>query len=79
MNNLQGISSRVDEVKSQTSNLEYKETKDAKSEQQREKRIEKNEDTLAGVAQWTGCQPVNQRATCLIPNQGTRLGCGPGP
>ena len=34
---------------------------------------------LAGVAQWIECWPVNQRATGLIPSQGTCLGCGPGP
>ena len=30
---------------------------------------------LAGVAQWIGCQPMNQR----VMGQGTCLGCGPGP
>ena len=30
---------------------------------------------LADVPQWTECWPMNQRA----PNQGTCLGCGPGP
>ena len=36
--------------------------------------------TLAGVAQWTECQPANQRVTGLIPNLGhICLGCGPGP
>ena len=34
---------------------------------------------LAGVAQWTEHQPVNQMVTGSIPSQGTRLGCGPGP
>ena len=34
---------------------------------------------LAGVAQWIECWPVNQRATGLIPSQGTCLGCRPGP
>ena len=34
---------------------------------------------LAGVAQWTECQPVNQRVAGLFPSQGTWLGCGPGP
>ena len=32
---------------------------------------------LAGVAQWTECQSVNQRVAGLIPSQGTCLGCGP--
>ena len=35
--------------------------------------------TLAGVAQWTECQPAKQKITGLIPSQGTCLGCGPGP
>ena len=30
--------------------------------------------SLAGVAQWIECQPVNQRVTGLIPSQGTCLG-----
>ena len=34
---------------------------------------------LAGVAQWTECQPANQRVTGSIPSWGTCLGCGPGP
>ena len=34
---------------------------------------------LAGVAQWIGCQPVNQRVAGSIPSQGTCLGCEPGP
>ena len=34
---------------------------------------------LAAVAQWIECWPVNQRVTSSIPNQGTCLGCGPGP
>ena len=34
---------------------------------------------LAGVAQWTECQPVNQKVASSIPSQGTCLGCGPGP
>ena len=29
--------------------------------------------------QWIECQPVNQRVTGSIPNQGTYLGCWPGP
>ena len=35
--------------------------------------------TPAGVAQWIGCSPVNQRVAGLIPSQGTSLGCRPGP
>ena len=34
---------------------------------------------LAGVALWTECQPMNQKIACLIPSQGTCLGCRPGP
>ena len=34
---------------------------------------------LAGVAQWTEHQPVDQRVAGSIPRQGTCLGCGPGP
>ena len=41
--------------------------------------IKKGNVALAGVAQWTGCQPADQKATGLIPSQGTRLGCKPGP
>ena len=35
--------------------------------------------TLADVAQWTECQPANQRVASSIPSQGTCLGCRPGP
>ena len=35
--------------------------------------------TLAGVAQWTECQPANHRVAGSIPSQGTCLGCRPGP
>ena len=35
--------------------------------------------SLAGVAQWIKLRPANQKVTCLIPSQGTCLGCGPGP
>ena len=35
--------------------------------------------TLAGVAQWIECWPVNQKVASLTPSQGTCLGCGPGP
>ena len=34
---------------------------------------------MAGEAQWTECQPMNQMVTGLISSQGTCLGCGPGP
>ena len=35
--------------------------------------------TLAGVTQWIEHRPANQRVACMIPSQGTCLGCGPGP
>ena len=35
-----------------------------------EKTVEKNREALAGVAQWTECQPVNQRITSSIPRLG---------
>ena len=38
-NNLQGVNSKVDEVKNQVSDLEYKEAKNTPSEQQEEKRM----------------------------------------
>ena len=38
-----------------------------------------NISALADVAQWTECQPVNQRVADSIPSQGTCLGCRPGP
>ena len=34
---------------------------------------------LAGVVQWIGHQPANQRVASSIPSQGMCLGCGPGP
>ena len=34
---------------------------------------------LAGAAQWIEHWPANQRVTCSISDQGTCLGCGPGP
>ena len=37
----------------------------------------RNGTVVAGVAQWTGCQSVNQRVAGLIPSQG--LGCRSGP
>ena len=35
----------------------------------------KNKLALAGVAQWIGSGPVNQRVTGLTPTQDTCLGC----
>ena len=34
---------------------------------------------LAGVVQWIEHRPANQRVASSIPNQGTSLGCRPGP
>ena len=34
---------------------------------------------LAGVAQWVGRCPANQKVASSIPSQDTCLGCGPGP
>ena len=34
---------------------------------------------MAGVTQWTECQPMNQRVAGSIPAPGTCLGCRPGP
>ena len=41
--------------------------------------LKKCKTALAGVAQWTEHQPVNQKVASSIPGQGTCLGCGPGP
>ena len=46
-NNLQGNNSRVDEAKKQIRDLKYKEAKSNQSEQQEEKRIQKNEDSVS--------------------------------
>ena len=40
--------------------------------------IKKKYTALAAVAQWTECQPANQRVACSSPSQSTCLGCGPG-
>ena len=39
----------------------------------------KNNLALAGVAQWVGHHPTNQKVTSLTPGQGTCLGYMPGP
>ena len=46
---------------------------------QKDHGLKKSKSALAGVAQWTGHGPANQRFASLIPSQGTCLGCGPGP
>ena len=43
------------------------------------KKQQKGRWALAGEAQWTECQPANQRFAVSIPSQGTCLGCRPGP
>ena len=45
-NSLQGNKSRGDEAKNQINDLEHKEPKNNQSEQQEEKRIQKNEDSI---------------------------------
>ena len=47
--NLQGTNSRVDKVENQIIDLEYKEAKNNQSEQQEEKRIQKNEDSVRSL------------------------------
>ena len=48
-NNLQGNNHRVDEAKIQINDLEHKEANDNQSEQQEEKRIQKNEDSISSL------------------------------
>ena len=45
-NNLQENNSRVDEAENQINDLKHKEPKNNQSEQQEEKRIQKNEDSI---------------------------------
>ena len=56
-NNLQGIKSRVDEDENQLSNLKYKKAKNTQSEQQKEKRIQKNEDSVRSL--WDNFKHTN--------------------
>ena len=49
-NNLQGNNRRVDKAENQINDVEHKEAKNKQSEQQEEKRIQKNEDTVS--SQW---------------------------
>ena len=48
-NNLQGINSKVDEAKNQINDLEHKEAKNNQSEQQKEKWIQKNDDSVRNL------------------------------
>ena len=60
-NNLQGNNSRVDEAKNPINDLEHKEAKNNKSEQQEAKRIQKNEDNISIL--WDNSKRSN---ICLI-------------
>ena len=48
-NNLQGINSGVDKAKNQINDLEHKEAKNNQSEQEEEKRILKNADSVSSL------------------------------
>ena len=48
-NNLQGNNSRMDETKNQINDLEQKEAKNNQSEQQEEKGIQKNKDSVSSL------------------------------
>ena len=48
-NNLQGNYNRVNEAENHINDLEHKETKNNQSEQQEEKRIQKNENSLSSL------------------------------
>ena len=41
--------------------------------------VETHQMVLAGIAQWTECQPANGKVVSSNPSQGTCLGCRPGP
>ena len=60
-NNLQGNNSRMDEADNQINNLEHKEAKNNQSEQQKEKRIKKNEDIISSI--WDNFKKSN---ICII-------------
>ena len=49
-NNLQGNNSRVDEAKKQINDLGHKEAKNNQLEQQEEKNLKKNEDTVSSLS-----------------------------
>ena len=66
-NNLQGNNSRVDKAKNQINDLEHKEEKDNHSEQEEEKRIQKNEDNI-------NKQPLGQLQEAQhLPHSGARM------
>ena len=56
-NNLHGINSRVDEAKTKISDLEYKEAKSTQLEEQKEERIQKNEDSVRSL--WDNFKHTN--------------------
>nr|KAF6501048.1 hypothetical protein HJG59_008036 [Molossus molossus] len=58
-NNLHSFNNRVRKSKKQTINLEYKEAKNAQSEQQKEKRIQKNEESVKSP--WDNLKHANIR------------------
>ena len=60
-NNLQGNNSRVKEADNQINDLKYKEAKNNQSEQQEEKIIQKNEDSISSL--WNNFKHFN---ICII-------------
>nr|KAF6413489.1 hypothetical protein HJG59_009717 [Molossus molossus] len=56
-NNLHSFNNRVCKSKEQTIDLEYKEAKNAQSEQQKEKRIQRNEDSVRSL--WVNFKRTN--------------------
>ena len=60
-NNLQGNNSRVDEAKNQINDLEHKGAKNHQSEQEEEKKIQKNEDNASSL--WVNFKRSN---ICII-------------
>ena len=60
-NNLQGNNSKMDEAKNQINDLEHKEAKNNQLEQQEEKRIQKNEDSVNSI--WDNFKRSN---ICII-------------
>ena len=56
-NNLKGNNSRVDEAEDQIHDLEHKEAKTNQSEQEEEKRIQKNEDSISSL--WDKLENAN--------------------
>ena len=59
--NLQGINSRVDEVENQINDLENKEAKNNQLEEEEEKRIQKNEDSISSL--WDNFKKSNIHIT----------------